>query len=300
MPTPKLQRQVTTLWDYPSQNYGREDQGDRSYTGATPSYIIWNCLMRYTNEGDLVVDPMCGSGTTIDVCRDTERRALGYDINPTRKDIFRSDARKLPLEDGKADFVFVDPPYGDNVNYSDEKECIGKLPAYDEEYFKAMEKVIGEINRVLKPDRYMALYVCDYFDKKKGFVPIGFRLYQMLSKHFTTVDIVSVTRHNKTLNMGNYRKAADEGNFYLRGFNYLFIMKKEGKGEPREVGTMPDISAESTEHRTQRRGNDRSAGGKTPSSSRGAGDRRPAAKKGYPGPKSGAPRRDDDKKKRGR
>lgn len=300
MPTPKLQRQVTTLWDYPSQNYGNEDQGDRSYTGATPSYIIWNCLMRYTNEGDLVVDPMCGSGTTIDVCRDTDRRALGYDINPTRKDIFRSDARKLPLEDGKADFVFVDPPYGDNVNYSDEKECIGKLPAYEEEYFKAMEKVIGEINRVLKPDRYMALYVCDYFDKKKGFVPIGFRLYQMLSRYFTTVDIVSVTRHNKTLNMGNYRKAADEANFYLRGFNYLFIMKKEGKGEPREVGTMPDISAESTKQRASRRGNDRSSGGKTPSSSRGAGDRRPAAKNGYSRPKSGVPRRDGDSKKRGR
>ncbi len=300
MPTPKLQRQVTTLWDYPSQNYGREDQGDRSYTGATPSYIIWNCLMRYTNEGDLVVDPMCGSGTTIDVCRDTERRALGYDINPTRADIFRSDARKLPLEGGKADFVFVDPPYGDNVNYSDEKECIGKLPAYDEEYFKAMEKVISEINRVLKPDRYMALYVCDYFDKKKGFVPIGFRLYHMLSRHFTTVDIVSVTRHNKTLNMGNYRKAADEGNFYLRGFNYLFIMKKEGKGEPRVVGTMPDISEESSQQRTSRGVRDRSSGGKTPPSSRGAENRKPAAKKGYPGSKGGAPRRDDDKKKRGR
>ena len=240
MPTPKLQRQVTTLWDYPSQNYGREDQGDRSYTGATPSYIIWNCLMRYTNENDLVIDPMCGSGTTIDVCRDTGRRALGYDISPARSDIFRCDARKLPLEDGKADFVFIDPPYGDNVHYSDEKGCIGKLPAYEEEYFTAMEKVISEIDRILRPDRYMALYVCDYYDKKKGFVPIGFRLYRALEKHFTTVDIISVTRRNRTLSMGNYRKAADDGNFYLRGFNYLFIMKKEGKGVPRVTGTMTE------------------------------------------------------------
>ena len=40
------------------------------------------------------------------------------------------------------------------------------------------------------------------------------------------VEIVSVVRHNKTLEMGNYRKAADEGNFFLRGFNYLFIMRK--------------------------------------------------------------------------
>ncbi|HOP63437.1 MAG TPA: DNA methyltransferase [Spirochaetota bacterium] len=265
MPTPKLQRQVTTLWDYPSQNYGREDQGDRSYIGATPSYIIWNCLMRYTNEKDLVVDPMCGSGTTLDVCRDTNRRPLGYDVNPTRKDIFRCDARKLPLENGKVDFVFVDPPYGDNVNYSDEKGCIGKLPAYGEEYFKAMEEVIAEINRILRPDRYMALYVCDYYDKKNGFVPIGFRLYQMLSKHFSTVDIISVTRHNKTINMGNYRKAADEGNFYLRGFNYLFIMKKEGRGAPRKVGTMPELPAEKKSRPESGRGGVKpSAKGKAP------------------------------------
>jgi hypothetical protein len=40
------------------------------------------------------------------------------------------------------------------------------------------------------------------------------------------VDIISVIRHNKTLEMGNYRKAAEEGNFFLRGFNYLFIMRK--------------------------------------------------------------------------
>ncbi|HON16590.1 MAG TPA: DNA methyltransferase [Spirochaetota bacterium] len=226
MPKPKLHRQVTTLWDYPSQNYGKEDQGDKNYKGATPSYIIWNLLMRYTKEKDLVVDPMCGSGTTIDVCRDTNRRVLGYDINPFRSDIFRADARKLPLEDGKVDFVFVDPPYGDNIDYSDNPNCIGKLPAYEESYFTEMEKVIGEIYRILKPGKYMGLYVCDYFDKKKGFVPIGFRLYQILSLRFETVDIISVVRHNKTLSMGNYRKAADEGNFYLRGFNYLFIMKK--------------------------------------------------------------------------
>lgn len=230
MPKPPLRLQPTTLWEYPSQNYGHDGaQGDQKYKGATPSYIIWNVLSRYTKEKYLVVDPMCGSGTTIDVARDLDRRALGYDINPTRDDIFRADARKLPLEDGKADFVFVDPPYGDNIDYSSERSCIGKLNAKQGPYFAEMQKVIAEINRVLRPERHMALYVCDSFNKKDGFVPIGFQLFQMLSAYFTPVDIVSVVRHNRTLEMGNYRKAADEGNFYLRGFNYLFIMYKEKK-----------------------------------------------------------------------
>src|SRR6516225_8079602 len=108
---PALRVFTTTLWEYPSQHYGEGMQGDKDYAGATPSWVIWQLLQRYTRESDLVVDPMCGSGTTLDVARDLKRRALGYDLTPRRPDIFRADARKLPLEDGKADFAFVDPPY---------------------------------------------------------------------------------------------------------------------------------------------------------------------------------------------
>ena len=166
---PPLVPQVTTLWEYPSQHYGNSLQGDPNYIGATPSYVIWNLLKRYTKAKDLVIDPMCGSGTTLDVARDMNRRALGYDVNPTRKDIFRVDARKLPLEDEKADFVFVDPPYSTHVNYSDSPQCIGKLHAGEGEYYDSMRQVISEIHRVLKPGKYMGLYVSDSHEKKKGF-----------------------------------------------------------------------------------------------------------------------------------
>lgn len=238
---PGLKLQPTTLWEYPSQHYGGEEQGSSKYIGATPSWLIWNLLMRYTKSGDLVVDPMCGSGTTLDVCRDFDRRALGYDVNPTRKDIFRVDARKLPLESEKADFVFIDPPYSTHVDYSDDPRCIGKLHASDSAYYESLEKVISEIHRVLRPDRYMALYISDSYEKNKGFFPIGFEVFSILRRYFTAVDIISVVRHNRTLNMGNYRAAAEQGNFFLRGFNYLFVMYKEpsaqtrGKARKREI-----------------------------------------------------------------
>jgi adenine-specific DNA-methyltransferase len=223
---PPLRIQPTTLWDYPSQDYGEGQQGVAGYAGATPSYIIWNLLQRYTKPKDLVIDPCAGSGTTLDVARDLDRRALGYDLNPTRKDIFRVDARKLPLEDGKVDFVFIDPPYSTHIEYSEDPRCIGKLDAAEPEYYQAMEKVIGEIARVLRPGKFMGLYVSDSFVKGEGFFPIGFELFGLLKAKLLPVDIVSVVRHNKTLEMGNYRAAAEAGNFYLRGFNYLFIMQK--------------------------------------------------------------------------
>jgi adenine-specific DNA-methyltransferase len=227
-PKPPLRPQVTTLWDYPSQHYGEGLQGNPNYKGATPSYIIWNLLQRYTEPNDLVVDSFAGSGTTLDVARELKRKALGYDVHPQRKDIFKVDARKLPPElTGKVDFVFIDPPYSTHIDYGPDPRDIGKLSASGSEYYAAMKQAIAEIHRVLRPGKFMALYVADSYEHGKGFFPIGFELFAMLREVFEPVDIISVVRHNKTLEMGNYRKAAEDGNFFLRGFNYLFIMRKK-------------------------------------------------------------------------
>lgn len=234
MPKPPLRLMTTSLWEYPSQHYGTETQGDPDYAGATPSFIIWNLLMRYTRKKDLVIDPMAGSGTTLDVARDLNRRALGYDLVPSRKDIFRADARKLPLEDEKADFVFIDPPYSTHIDYSDNPDCIGKLPASGREYYIAMEGVIREACRVLRPDRYMALYVSDSYVKNKPFMAIGFSLFTLLSRYFVPVDVAAVVRHNAKLLRNHWHTSAVEGNYFLRGFNYLFIMGKPAYGKKRD------------------------------------------------------------------
>lgn len=227
---PPLRPQVTTLWDYPSQDYGDTHQGRPGYKGATPSYIIWNLLQRYTKEKDLVVDPFCGSGTTLDVARDLNRRALGYDVHPSRKDIFRLDARKLPPElTAKVDLIFMDPPYGTHLDYGDDPRDIGKLDASNPKYYDAMEQAFREAHRLLKPTKLLALYVSDSYvhGNPPRFYPIGFELFERMRRvGFDPVDVIAVTRHNKTLDMGNYRRAADEGNFFLRGFNYLFVTRR--------------------------------------------------------------------------
>lgn len=234
---PPLRVFTTTLWEYPSQHYGGAIQGNKNYTGATPSWVIWQLLQRYTRERDLIVDPMCGGGTTLDVARDLGRRAEGYDLVPSRDDIHRADARALPLEDGVADFVFVDPPYSTHIDYSDDPNCIGKLDAADPDdggaaYYEAMAGVIAEIHRVMKNRRYMGLYVSDSFRKGRPFMPIGFELFAIMRERFKPVDIISVVRHNTKLRRGNWHKAAEKDNFFLRGFNYLFIMKKEEETRP--------------------------------------------------------------------
>lgn len=236
---PPLRIMTTTLWEYPSQHYDSPRvgsmQGDKDYAGATPSWVIWQLLSRYTRPGDTVLDPMCGSGTTLDVCTDLERKGIGFDLAPTRPDIRRADARQIPLDSASVDFAFIDPPYSTHIQYSEDPACIGKLDASEEDdegsspYYDAMAEVLNEVYRVLRPRRYLGLYVSDSFRKTKAgakFMPIGFELFAMMAQQFQPVDIISVVRQNQKLGRGNWHKAAEKENFFLRGFNYLFIMKK--------------------------------------------------------------------------
>ena len=228
---PKLQ--TTTLWHHPSQQHGDRPFGNPAYEGRTPTWVIWNLLERYTREKDLVVDPFCGGGTTLDVAREMGRRALGYDVAPTRDDVFRADARALPLEDGKADFVFMDPPYSTHLRYSGQEDCIGELDAFEPAYFDAMEQCFDEAERILRESRMLAVLVGDSFVKKRGFVPIGARFSAMLERRFRPVDHVSVVRGNKKLESPRFHAVAAEQNFFLRGFLHLLIFKKERAAKPR-------------------------------------------------------------------
>ena len=221
------QLQATTLWDFPKQNYGKTPKGDNNYPGVTPAELIWNLVWRYTEPGDLVVDPMCGSGTTLDVCKEEGRRAICYDISPrpTRTDIIQNDARSIPLPENNVDLVFVDSPYGDNIRYNEHPDCIGKISSETELFYEELEKVIKECHRILKPGKVLGWLIGDQWVKKE-FTPVGFLLYQRLNKYFDTVDIISVARRGQSSHTGLWYNRARRFNFYLRGFKYLFIMRK--------------------------------------------------------------------------
>lgn len=72
----------------------------------------------------------------------------------------------------------------------------------------------------------MAWLIGYHWKKKSGFIPVGFKFYQILTKYFDTVDTVCVVRGNQTSTTPIWHKRAKRFNFYLRGFEYLFIMKK--------------------------------------------------------------------------
>ena len=82
------------------------------HAGSIPAAIVAHALHYFTPPGGLVVDPMAGGGTTLDVCQSMGRRCLAYDLEPTRPEIIRHDIRLgFPAEAGGCDLIFCDPPY---------------------------------------------------------------------------------------------------------------------------------------------------------------------------------------------
>ncbi len=219
--------EATTLWDFPRQSYGSTPKGDNKYPGVTPALIIYNLIWRYTNPGDLVVDPMCGSGTTIDVCKEEKREVVGLDISPPpeRSDIIQSDARKIPIRDGFVDMVFIDSPYGDNIRYNEHPASIGKISSESERFYDELEEAIKESHRMLRVGKILGWLIGDQWVKKK-FTPVGLKVYERLCKYFEPVDIICITRRGQSSHTGRWYNRARRFNFFLRGFKYLLVMRK--------------------------------------------------------------------------
>ena len=198
----------------------------------TPAFIIYNMISRYTERGDLVLDPMCGSGTTIDVCEEEGREVIGYDINPVRDDIERNDARVIPLDDESVDMVFIDSPYGDNVDYSEHPENIGNLSAERDEFYDALQEVAEELYRVLKPGKVLGWLIRRSVGEAA--------LYAGRLQHLYDVDRAGGVHpggrdlrdaRNQSSNTGLWHYRALKHNFYLRGYKHLFIVRKPERRE---------------------------------------------------------------------
>ena len=78
----------TDLWDdIHSISQGNEL---RNYPTAKPIKLIERMIEISTDEGDYVLDPMCGSGTTAEACLNKKRKCIINDINPKVLPIIKS------------------------------------------------------------------------------------------------------------------------------------------------------------------------------------------------------------------
>src|SRR6185312_15906805 len=70
------------LWHAISPRWGHSMHSMCSYQGMFPAKVVHYFLQRYSQPGDVVLDPFSGRGTTALQARVEDRRAISNDLNP--------------------------------------------------------------------------------------------------------------------------------------------------------------------------------------------------------------------------
>jgi len=76
------------VWEIPM--VGRTSKERTGWPTQKPEALLARIIAASSMEGDLVLDPFCGSGTTIAVAARLGRRWIGIDLNPAAIDIAQS------------------------------------------------------------------------------------------------------------------------------------------------------------------------------------------------------------------
>jgi len=234
--------ETTTLWSFPKR--GDWATHTPHYRGNFAPQIPRNIIINYSQEGDVVLDPMVGSGTTLIECKLLHRNGIGIDINPTaveltRKSldfeyetpssqiVYQGDVRKLEkIDDNSIDLICTHPPYLNLVKYS-QGQIAGDLSniSSPQKFCNEFEAGIKEMYRVLKPDHYCAILIGDT-RRGQHYVPLAyFVMTKFLQNGFALKEDIIKAQHNCVYSK-RWSAPARKYKFYLIMHEHLFVFRK--------------------------------------------------------------------------
>ena len=134
------------------------------HPGSIPPAIIAHTLHYFTSSDSLVVDPMAGGGTTLDVCQSMGRRCLAYDIEPTRPDVLSHNITQgFPSEASECDLIFCDPPYHTMLAKAYTREGVANTPLTG--WIEFLQSFASMAFATLRPGGYLAILVANQTEK---------------------------------------------------------------------------------------------------------------------------------------
>jgi len=240
-----FQLETTSVWSFPERGDWATHKGD--YRGNWPPKLARNLILRYSKPKELVLDQMCGGGTTLIECKLLGRNAIGIDINrdaimlsldrlnfdyspldegysPPEIRLYHGDARNLNLlENESVDLIATHPPYANIIRYSRGKRIEGDLSkASIKEYMQGMQRIAEESFRVLKSGRFCAILIGDT-RKHRHYVPIAFRVMQafLVAGFILREDIIK--------RQWKVRKSGERWTGLAKSAEELWVEKPEGK-----------------------------------------------------------------------
>ena len=236
----------TTVWSFPNRGNWATHGGN--YRGNWSPYVPRNLILKYTQEGETVLDQMCGSGTTLVECKLLRRNGIAVDINPQAvmltfgnlkfdgdsnkywPKVYIGDARNLnEIQDNSIDLITTHPPYAGIIPYS-RRQIDGDLSALSiSNYSREMYKVAREAFRVLKAGKYCAILIGDT-RKHRHYVPISSIIMQLFLEagFLLKEDIIKLQWKMKGTRERWRGKSYD---FYKIAHEHLFVFRKTELGE---------------------------------------------------------------------
>jgi len=212
-----------------------------------PKELCRRLIEIYTKKGDVVLDPMMGSGSAIIVARDMERKGMGFDINPDfvdlakkrlsqqklvqldveEPDIYCDDAVNLLkyIKPNSVDFVVTSPPYW-NIHtrkrtadykkprpYSMLERDLGNVTDFDE-FMNELKSIFQKVHTILKNGKRCVIVVMD-IRQGSQFFPFHISISNMMTEvGFVFEDIII------------WDRGKEYSNLRPLGYPYVFIVNK--------------------------------------------------------------------------
>lgn len=251
-----------SLWQLDKREKG--GQHTASYWGNFIPQIPRQLLLRYTKQGDWVIDPFLGSGTTLLESQGLGRNGIGGELQPevaqqtgerlrkadnpncVQSLVVVGDSRtqdwKAHLQaatgetDAKAQLLVLHPPYHDIIRFSQREECLsncGGVVAFLEQF----EQVCKNALEALDNERYVALVIGDKYSGSE-WVPLGFQCMQVLQNLGCTLKSIVVKNFESTLAKRQtqelWRYRALVGGYYVFKHEYVFVLQKKSPSKPKQ------------------------------------------------------------------
>ena len=151
-----IQGQVA-IWEF---FYNGRDVRDKNVHPAVfPVGLPTKCIQLFTHEGELVLDPFVGIGTTLLAAQDTNRNAVGFDlkkeyvdyaknrlgqsrlVGSTKQIAIQDDAHNIHeyLKEGTISLAVTSPPYANILNRPRKNKSIRGNLRKNEHYLKVQQ-----------------------------------------------------------------------------------------------------------------------------------------------------------------
>jgi len=243
-PTKDYKNEQETVWSFPDRGNWATHKGN--YRGNWSPYVPRNLILKYSKKGDIVLDQMVGSGTTLIECKLLNRNAIGVDVNHdaimvccdrlnfnyspnggNKLEIktYVGDARKLDkIESESIDLIATHPPYARIIAYTKQRTEGDLSNLSIRKYVEEMQKVAYESIRVLKPNRYCAILVGDT-RRSRHYVPIAYRIMQkFLDAGFILKE--DIIKRQWKMKGTREKWRSKENDFFLIAHEHLFVFRK--------------------------------------------------------------------------